>query len=695
MNPHVLKSGKDAAGLTRYLFGPGKANEHTNQRMLAGSPELMGEWAGSALTMAEATHLGRVVEASWRRQYAPELAMAGASTGGISRENLRADVETSVDKDHVFHVTISLHPDEGPYTDPQWREVATKYMEAMGFTGVKGRADASWYAVHHGRSVPLDENGNKDPSKPGNDHIHIVACTMLRDGTRINIHNSGRRSQQVRRDVLEKLDFVTPMHELKNRAKHTPSTRAYTAAEHNIAAQRARRGEGPATPDRVLLQRIVRAAAAEANTEAGFINNVIKNPQMEIVAARWKPGTDKQEVTGYKIRFARPVLDPSTGERVIDPETGKPSKDGIWFSATQLSPDLTLGKLRRTWTGEDDASRSYARALWAEQALGEKRQATADVPVQLERAAAALDDVNTTLEGLSSDNVAAWNDVEAALAGATAVVATAAPNGVDQDGRATGFGVEAGRASDVLTRQWLSDNYNRLDSPAPRVPSGLSGLEVATRHIQLAIRANSTDRHQGWLAVIQQMARTMDAIARAKQARGEAIAAAMLRRDAMTAMSRLEDWLGTRVEDPTTAPTTGQPSNTEAPVRTQTAPTEAAQRALDASAHGRVDKVAETAATFPGPVTYRDGTPYYPSLSKEQALAHIAKLASDPNAGPGGSLDSWKGRDAEVDRALATKFPRMFSDQERRAALAAPLGAAARVDRGADPRPGQGPRRRF
>lgn len=579
---HVAKSGKDAAGFTRYLFGPGKANEHTNPHMITGSTNLASEWAGANLSMAEATHLGRVVEAAWRRQYAPDAALAGVGAGGISRESLHSEIDKAIaggavdgtvvpklgpQQDHVFHAVLALKPTEGKFTDEQWSQLAETYMRELGFTGADDRTDASWYAVHHGLS------------KDGNDHIHIVACTTRPDGTRVDLHNSGRRSQTIRREVLEKFDFVTPLHEAQ-RAQATPTVTGYTASEANIARDLHARGQrDTATPDRVLLQRILRAAAVEARTEAGFINNVLQNARAEVVdgkatgkaigleieATRWQAGTNKQVVSGYKVRF----------------------RDGVWFSASNLSPDLTLSKFRKEWTGENDASRSYARALWAEQALPERRTVTPPDAARshLDQAADELALANDAIERLDPHDTPAWNDVEAATAGATAVVATARP---------VGFRVEAGRASDALTRQWLADSYNQPAGAIPQVPAGLSGLEVATRHIQLAVRATSTDRHQGWLAVIQQMNRTIEAIARAKAARSEAIAAATLRHDAVTAMQRLEDWLGARVQ-PDSAPDVAM-----APQQPATELSEAAQRALEGSSHGRVtDQERRAAATQP------------------------------------------------------------------------------------------------
>lgn len=591
----VHQTGKDAAGLTRYLFGPGKVGEHQNQRMVGGSLDLAGEWAGSQLTMAQATHLGRVVEASWRRQYAPELAMAGVTTdGSIPERALHSGVDevlsdaaasTSLvrQQDHVFHASLSLPADATPLTDEQWAKVAEEYVAGMEFTGVDGRPDCSWFAVNHGLS------------KTGNDHIHVVVCATRRDGSRASLHDTKRRSQEVRREALEKkLAFVAPLHE-SDRARNAPRLQNYSETEHNIATTRAKRGErDTATPDRALLQRIVRAAATQARTEAEFINNVLaasnrtepgkdgelRRVGLEIEAARWEPGTNKQVVTGYKIRFQDMYAK--------DHQTGGHQK--MWLSASSLSPDLTLGKLRKAWrTNETDDTTSYARALWADQA-SLMTPAAADADSELAEAAAHLNDVNTTLTTLDPTDTDAWNHAEAGAAGITAVIATGVQRDVDGHGNETGFSVEAGRASDVLTRQWLTDTHARHDKPAS-VPGGLSKMEIASRHVQLAVRSSGTDRHNGWLAVMQQLSRTIDAIAKAKAARNETVAAAVLQRDAVTAMHRLEEWLGTRVD--------GQPDAGPAGARPELS--NAAQAALQASGHAQTGRPsARPTTTGPG-----------------------------------------------------------------------------------------------
>ncbi|GAB2864469.1 relaxase/mobilization nuclease domain-containing protein [Nocardioides pacificus] len=567
----VLDMGKDAAGLTRYLFGPGKANEHTNQRLVAGSVELHAEWGGAALSMREATQLGRIVEMNWRRQYVPELAVAGQGATGVSRANLASGEDAVPGQAHVFHAALSLHRDEGQLSDEQWQRVADEYVRGMGFVGQEGRPDASWMAVHHGVSTE------------GNDHIHVVVCTTLRDGSTVNTGNTGRRSQQVRRDVLERLDFVTPLHD-QDRQENAPTIKGYTAAEHNMARDRAAKTEGSAIPDRVQLQRIVRAAAAQSTTEAGFINAVLSHPGVEINAARWAPG-GAETVTGYTVSL----------------------DGGAAFPASKLASDLTLSKLRPGWTEETPETKQLALELWRGDASKlDPLVATRDVPHQLERAAAELGRFNDELAQLDLNDKAAWDNAQESLAGTATVLATGRPVGVGANGRAAGFGPDAGRAADALARQALAERSNRTPYGAPSVPRGLSGAEVATRHVQLALRAGGTNRNRGWLAVVQQINRAADTMRQAKEARGELLAAHALRRDVTASFTRLEEYLQTTVADAPGAGSVAAPARTEraserllresfertagTDSETQQTPmTEDARRAAEIAAHGRGD----------------------------------------------------------------------------------------------------------
>lgn len=494
---HVCARGKDAAGLTRYLYGDGRKNEHTDQHMVAGSASLRDEWAGY-LDKVEAAQLGRLVEAAWRAPYAEDLVLAGVSSGnGISQKNLRSDAPTAASQEHVYHVTFSLHPDDEPLTDEQWETVAGEYVKEMGFTaGDEGRS-AQWIAVRHG------------VSDGGNDHIHVVVNMVRQDGRSIDLDEDWSRTQSARRLIEARHEFLRKSHDTYRQPGQAPergaSLPAYSMREHRDAQEAARRAERPvaeALPDRVKLQRIVRAAAETSATEAEFIQEV--GEQVEIVAARWAPG-GRNEVVGYQVRSLR------------EGETGGP---GPWMSASKLAPDLTLSKLRPGWAGnETPQSKDRALALWRDE-VGLADDGPQVVAVEQELAAAHdhLQRWRNDLAITDPGDARLWKEHTAHAAGAVSVLAQA-------DGLS---GRQFGYAADTLARDALSIRGGPAWSPgqadeerAPLVPRGLSDAELAARHINLALRASHPDSGRGWIAVLQQLQRTVDAIRTAHAARAE------------------------------------------------------------------------------------------------------------------------------------------------------------------------------
>ena len=75
--------------------------------------------------------------------------------------------------------------------------------------------------------------------------------------------------------------------------------------------------------------------------------------------------------------------------------------------------------------------------------------------------------------------------------------------------------------------------------PAPAVESGPSRGQLAARHVQLAVRASDPCRERAWLAVTQQMSRTIDALRDAAQARGELAAARAMHENSSTPLHAL------------------------------------------------------------------------------------------------------------------------------------------------------------
>jgi hypothetical protein len=97
------------------------------------------------------------------------------------RKQVRADA-------HVWHCSLSLHPDEPSLSDEKWRQVAEEFIEAMGFGGQR------WLAIRHGRSAGSDEH------PAGNDHVHLVVQLVDEHG-RSRCHGR-ERERRVRRRSL-------------------------------------------------------------------------------------------------------------------------------------------------------------------------------------------------------------------------------------------------------------------------------------------------------------------------------------------------------------------------------------------------------------------------------------------------------------------------------------------------------------
>lgn len=479
---HVGKRGRDMAGLVGYLYGPGKSDEHTDQRMVASSPGLAMAYQG-ALSRDEAHDLGRLVESSWRARVAPELAVVGAAHGGIPRDAVRpgagdgdANGLTDFDAEHVYHLIVSLPPGEA-WTDEQWETIAHDVVQGMGFTsGPDDEHGCRWVAVHHGLSAG------------GNDHMHIAVNLVRQDGRRAELPaNDYAFANRVREQIEQQRDFVLPLHDRGERS----SLPAFDKGEH----QRARElgdERGHEIPDRVMLQQVVRGAAAVSSTEAEWIGNVLRaHPDVHLEKGRREqPGAGR--VASYQVRLG----------------------EGQSFHASQLARDLTLGKLRPGWAPNETAgSIQQAEQFWQTGVLEETTSTTAagslddhHVDQELVDAEAHLRQWNDELENTPAHEVEQWQRATHTAAGTLSLLGAGTPGPTGED-----FTIGA---------REFSRQACRPGSMTPR-GGGPSRGELAARHIHLALRATSPDQHRGWLAVMKQLNRTARAIHAAQEARGQ------------------------------------------------------------------------------------------------------------------------------------------------------------------------------
>ncbi|MBC9958342.1 hypothetical protein [Yimella sp. cx-51] len=485
MRISVLRSGSDASGLTRYLFGAGRVNEHDNPHLVAGSPGLEMEWSGE-LSVADATILGRVVEGAWYEKYVEALAGVGAAQGGLSRAQLHRDGVETTGRTHVFHASMALPPTHDHLTDEQWNTLAHEYVKRMGFVDDNGHG-SSWIAVRHG------------VSSKGNDHIHVVVNLVREDGAWSSEHQSKIAADRIGRELEQEFSsFLSPTYETPGiEGTRQPGFSAYSQAELRRSEERELKGSGPIDPDRVHLQRVVRGVAMGSRTEAEWLNN-LANQDLEILP-RWAPG-GRDKVTGYSVRFA--------------------DQDSVRIAASKLAPDLTLTSLRKSlWAlNETPESRAEALALWRDEAPVTDPEPV-DATTELDQAGHHLKEWESEVKVTDPHDVDQWRSHAATAAGVLSLAAIHHPNR-EAASRLGQVADEAARVSfEPQHPQQRTYGHGSLQQR-----SGGAGL--AMRHLNLALRGSSQSSTRGWYAVMKQMQRTMRAIHDAQVARGELVDAA-------------------------------------------------------------------------------------------------------------------------------------------------------------------------
>jgi hypothetical protein len=212
----VPKRGKDIAGLIRYLFGPGRSNEHTDQHVVTGAESL--EVAdGLRPSRDERRKLGRALD---RHRVALGVDMPGG---------------------HVWHCAVSLPPGDRVLSDDEWAQVARAAMDRLGFDA-PGRAPTRWAAIRHGLS------------KNGNDHIHLVVNLVREDGTRASSWRDRVKMSEVCAEWEQRLGL-----------QQVPSRRgAGMPGLSRAEVERTAREGGEA--ERVTVARRVRGCAAAASS---------------------------------------------------------------------------------------------------------------------------------------------------------------------------------------------------------------------------------------------------------------------------------------------------------------------------------------------------------------------------------------------------------------------------------------------
>jgi hypothetical protein len=244
-----ISNGASGRGLMRYLFGPGKANEHRDQRVIASGVALWVE-EGRTLSAQEINELGASLDAA-NDSYGKN------PIGG-----------------HIWHVSLSLPPGDRPLVDEEWGEIATSLIVALGFEG-KTLAPAAWVAVVHGTSAQ------------GNQHVHIAASLVRLDGSRVEVWQDRKTLSRACAEFEH--DYGLTIVDGRD-GKGMPG---FSRAEVERTAR-----EHLAEPPRITLARAVREASVASKDEAEFVRRL--RGSGALVQPRFEAG-GQEAVVGYSV----------------------------------------------------------------------------------------------------------------------------------------------------------------------------------------------------------------------------------------------------------------------------------------------------------------------------------------------------------------------------------------------------------
>jgi hypothetical protein len=334
--PNITRGGR-GYGLIKYLVSP-KVGEildgeelHVNPRMIAGAEGVKDEWGGYDLSPTYNPSAAREL-AAWLDE--PRLS---SGTSITTRARMAAPVAEQAQapsrvEAHMWHCSLSLHPDEPAQSDRQWQAITEEFISDMGLQNCR------WLAVRHGASPA------------GNDHVHVVVQLVDLDGKAANVHNDRPKAQETCRALERRHGLHQVEGREQQRGARTTTPRARAATEREFAEQLRD------TPDtrREVLERAVRTAAQASVSEADFVRRLRADGY--VMRPRFSAGRDDQ-VIGFSIA-----------------ETPREDQEPVPYAAGKLAKDLSLPRLRGAhgWRADEPAGVSeWQRARDGEAPMAE------------------------------------------------------------------------------------------------------------------------------------------------------------------------------------------------------------------------------------------------------------------------------------------------------------------------------------
>ena len=328
----ICPRGQDVAGLIRYLYGPGRREEHTDPHIIAGyrppadlEPPLRADGSRDFRRLAGLLRLPHDALGTW----------------GYARP--------------VWHCSMRAAPEDRLLSDAEWVGIARDVVHRTGLCPAGQDDDAvRWIAIRHGP-----------------DHIHLVAMLARQDRTRPRIVNERYR-------VRDACLTAEQRYGLRSTA---PADR--TAARSPSRAETgktARHGRGE--PPRTTLGRHVSIAAASAASPQEFFARL---DQAGILVRLRYSTRNPGQVTGYAValtsdttrsgepvwygggklaadlswpRLAQRWTRPARPDSPLTPDEG----DALWEYAARTAADATARIRSCTAVGNPAAAADAASA---------------------------------------------------------------------------------------------------------------------------------------------------------------------------------------------------------------------------------------------------------------------------------------------------------------------------------------------
>jgi hypothetical protein len=341
----VCPRGQDVAGLIRYLYGPGRREEHTDPHIIAG--------------YRDPADLEPPLRTSGSRDFRRLTGLLQLPHDALGKWGYAKP---------VWHCSMRAAPEDRLLSDTEWAQIA---QDVMHHTGLCPRGDEDdavrWIAIRHGP-----------------DHIHLVAMLARQDRTRPRVHNERYR---VRDACLA--------------AEQRYGLRSTAPADHTAARRPSRAETGKAErqhrdePARLTLRRQVCTAAASAASTGEFFAKL--DQAGALVRLRYSTRNPGQ-VTGYAV--ALPGDTTKTGEPVWY-GGGKLAADLSWPKIAQrwtrpARPGTPLS------AAEADAMWEYAARTAADATARIRFYTATGNPAAADAACAASDALHVAAAALGS-----------------------------------------------------------------------------------------------------------------------------------------------------------------------------------------------------------------------------------------------------------------------------------------------------